>query len=282
MSEAAPESAQTKQPPSWKQDLSQIKKVGLWVALLVSIPALGIPGILAKLLKLEEILALWQVIVLTAPLTAAIAVVGVVVLRPPKEDYWAVIWLLPCLTLFLTTLLSRFLGFGLAIDPSATFFRESGGPTKWFFRMVAAYYALYGFWSFASSILVGGFLAWVWAEKVLPRLESQEARSDQPDELKQPMASGAEPQLSVRWGRLTISFLVTAVAGVIGVIVAEVCFGTGSKFVVWALDNRKADWVGGISLWIGIALAGVLTLGALVRLILITGHAWTKKRGRST
>ncbi len=157
--------------PTWKQDLDDVRKVGFWVALFISLPSLAVPALIGSVLEpgkvgVEGITTIWQVIVLTAPLTAAVAIVGAVAARGQLTGYPLVAF--STIVLGIATLLGNMLGISAGVQPPWE--NMSDGAYAIFTKMVSNYYKAYGPWTFISSLVVGGFLAWVWSEKVRPHL----------------------------------------------------------------------------------------------------------------
>jgi hypothetical protein len=74
----------------WK-DLKDVRTVGGWVGTaltVISVLSLGLPGMVKFLTdKLSETIEFWKSILVTAPLTAAIAVIGVCLLRKWLRDW---------------------------------------------------------------------------------------------------------------------------------------------------------------------------------------------------
>jgi hypothetical protein len=158
--------------PIWKSDFDDVRRVGFWVCLFISLPALGVPVLLGKILEpgklgVEEALSVWSLVKITAPLTVASAIVGIAVLRNwftsllPLSGFAAVM-------LIVATALSYNLGIGTSFDPFKTM--PSGPLHHILIRMLGRYYELYSPWAFISSLVVGGFLAWVWVKKLSPHL----------------------------------------------------------------------------------------------------------------
>jgi hypothetical protein len=158
--------------PAWKSDFDHVRKVGFWVYLFVSLPTLGIPALLSKVLEpgklgVEEAFSMWSLVKLTAPLTVATAIVGIAILRKWFVGYSLVVF--ATAILIGATALSHTWGIGTAIESSKA--TPSGGIPTALTRMLRSYADLYGPWPFFSSLVVGGFLAWVWAEKLWPHLK---------------------------------------------------------------------------------------------------------------
>lgn len=152
---------------NWRRDLRQVQQVGFWVALLVSAPALGLPGLISELLHAKELLTLWSLVRATAPLTAAVAVIGVVVVRRWMSIYQLSVFA-PA-ALLATTALGRAWGLrGIPAANNVPFWTTLNGSGL--ARMLKSYFDLYGPTAFGSALLVGAFLAWVWGVKLWPYL----------------------------------------------------------------------------------------------------------------
>jgi hypothetical protein len=160
-----------------KQDVAEVRTVGFWVALVVTLPTLSVPALAEKLLDpgqlgVAEARSLWEVFSLTAPLTAAFAIFGVSLLRDWFENTFT--WILFSAGIIAaTTVIANALSFGAGVSIIDVLYASRFSPVNFVQNMVASYYAVYGFWSFMSSLVLGGFLAWIWAEKVLPYLHAK-------------------------------------------------------------------------------------------------------------
>ncbi len=158
-------------PRPWKKDLEEVRRVGFWVFILISLPTLTLPALIGKviapgMLGQSEVQSLWDVLVLTVPLTSAVAIFGVLLLRD-KVDSGAHYFFL--LVLVGTTLLSSWVGLDSNISLS-DIWEQSTNLNVFLLRLLIQYWAAYQTWNFFSSLVVGGFLAWIWAKKILPRI----------------------------------------------------------------------------------------------------------------
>jgi hypothetical protein len=159
---------------TWKEDVAQIRTVGFWIALFITLPTLALPSILLKTLVpsqmgVQEAESIWQVLVLTAPLTAAVVIVIIAI----HHDWFSNGWIAAFFAagvLAGTTLLSDLLSLGAGVNVLHVLQASDYQPMTFLNNMVVSYYQIYGFWAFASSLLVGGFIAWIWLEKIMPRL----------------------------------------------------------------------------------------------------------------
>jgi hypothetical protein len=160
---------------SLKSELAQIRSVGFWVAFFVTLPTLSLPTIIVSLLDpgamdVDKATSIWNVLVLTAPLTAAIVVMIVAIHYDWFDNGW-IFTLFAAALLAATTFLADWLSVGMAVDLGAVW--QATGPMNFFEGLMVSYYQLYGFWSFASSIVVGGFIAWIWIDKIMPSLRAK-------------------------------------------------------------------------------------------------------------
>jgi hypothetical protein len=150
--------------PSLIEDLKQIQHYGSWVLLFASLSSLTLPGLIAKLLHFDEVVSLWQLVVATAPLTLAVTAVRIAALSekvpPPGLIFGTAIALLASL------ILGDMLGRQLPIKLTEV----KGSLPEMIWNILAGYFRLYGGWSFATSFVVGGFLAWAWSIKLWPRI----------------------------------------------------------------------------------------------------------------
>lgn len=160
-----------------KQELAHIQAVGFWVALFVTLPTLSLPTVLVKviapgLMDAADAQSIWNVLVLTAPLTAAVAILILALHYDWFDNGWIFI-LFAAAVLATTTLIANGLSVGGGVDLGAVWQAVGYQPFSFFEGLLVTYYQLYGFWSFASSIVVGCFLAWLWIEKLVPNLFAQ-------------------------------------------------------------------------------------------------------------
>jgi hypothetical protein len=157
-----------------KEELAQIQSVGFWVALFVTLPTLSLPTLLVNLIApgtmgADEAQSIWNVLVLTAPLTAAIAILILAIHYDWFDNGWIFV-LFAAGVLAITTLIANGLSVGGGVDVGAVWQAVGYQPFNFFEGLLVTYYQIYGFWSFASSIVVGCFLAWIWIEKLVPSL----------------------------------------------------------------------------------------------------------------
>lgn len=169
-------------PRTFKQDIADVGKTGFWIWLLISLPGLTVPTLIAKIMTpgnagSTEVKAILDLLVLTMPLTLAVAFVGVGVLRkwvyltgknPPGGGCIGALFLL--IPLLVTTFVSNLFGLDAGVSIRDAW-AKSGHPIFGFLaNMLLGYAKAYGLWNFISSLVVGGFLAWAWAKKILPHL----------------------------------------------------------------------------------------------------------------
>ncbi|MBI1298774.1 hypothetical protein GC175_27885 [bacterium] len=142
----------------------------------MTLPTLSLPTIIVSLLDpgalgTDEATSIWNILVLTAPLTAAIVVMIVAIHYDWFDNGW-IFTLSAAALLAATTFLADWLRVGMAVDLRVVW--QETGPMNFFEGLMVSYYHLYGFWSFASSIVVGGFIAWVWIDKIVPSLPTRQ------------------------------------------------------------------------------------------------------------
>ena len=191
---SAPQSAATtetatSEPRTWKQDLADVQRVGFWLWLTIfwlptlSLSALSGPDVPSMVWKIvssgdlgaEESLALWNVLVLTAPLTTTVALIGVAVLRGWfQRDDWFQAFYLAMLLLTATTLASTSLRIGQRVELHEIS-PVNMPPISWAIDLAYSYALVYTPWMAISSLALGSFLAWTWASKVIPHLQSSQS-----------------------------------------------------------------------------------------------------------
>jgi hypothetical protein len=120
----------------------------------------------------EEALALWNVFVLTAPLTFSVALFGMAMLRGWfQPDDWFQAFYLAMLVLSATTLASANMRIGQRVE-LIEISPVNMPPLSWAIDLAYSYAQVYTPWMGISSLALGGFLAWAWARKILPHLQS--------------------------------------------------------------------------------------------------------------
>lgn len=162
---------------SLKQDLEDVRKVGFWVAFFITLPTLTLPALLVNLIApgdmgMDEAESIWATLTLTAPLTAAVVVVILAIHYEWFSDGWSMT-LFGAAILAGTTLLADLLSVGAGVSLREVWQAAGYNPLSFFNVLVVSYYQVYGFWSFASSLVVGSFLAWLWLEKIFPYLKQR-------------------------------------------------------------------------------------------------------------
>lgn len=165
-------------PRSLKNDLDDVRKVGFWIAFFITLPTLTFPAFLVNFISpgemgVDEAASIWQTIVLTAPLTAAV-IITILAIHYEWFTNGCLGTLFIAAVLAATTLISSAFGVGAGVDVAAIW-RADYHPVAFLNNMIRAYYQIYGFWSFASSLLVGSFIAWIWIAKVMPYLQQDVA-----------------------------------------------------------------------------------------------------------
>lgn len=161
-----------------KQDVADVRRVGFWVALFVTLPTLTVPALAEKLLApgqlgFAEARSLWEVFSLTAPLTAAFAIFGVGLARDWFTNGYVTVIVAGAI-IAATTVIANALSFGAGVSVTDVLYASNYHPIHFAQNLVVRYYEIYGFWSFMSAVVMGGFLAWIWAEKVLPYLSENQ------------------------------------------------------------------------------------------------------------
>lgn len=188
--EAAAQSAPAEQPPkrpTWKEDLAEVQRVGFWLWLCVlwipslTISALSGPDVSQVVLKAvqngsmgpKEATAVWQVLVLTAPFTATVAIIGIAFLRRwfGPDDMMGVVYF-GAFLLMMMTLVAQGLRIGARVEIQEVC-PIRAAPFCWMIDLAYSYWQVYTPWMFVSSTAIGCFLAWAWAGKVLPRLAGE-------------------------------------------------------------------------------------------------------------
>jgi len=167
--------------PSFREDFDTISKVMGWVALGLVAPSLAGPVLLVKAVSLaagvggnpvqstlDDAGVLWEAALRTAPLTAAVAIMGIAVLRKwfanPLQMVMVAAVALLCTTLAAGFVDSAFTTRFARIMPA----RLSGNPFEFIVQLVGIYVTLYGARYVIAGGVVGGFLAWAWACRLLP------------------------------------------------------------------------------------------------------------------
>lgn len=170
-------------PRTLRQEIADVGKAGFWLWLFISLPGLTIPAIIAKVILpgsagATEIQAIGELLVLTMPLTLAITLFSLAILRDwigyLDTNYFLALALFLLFPLLATTVTSNFFGLDAGVSISEALTKTHGGGKFALFmflgNILIAYAKAYGLWNFISSLAVGGFLAWAWSQKILPHL----------------------------------------------------------------------------------------------------------------
>jgi hypothetical protein len=173
-------------PPTFREDLGKVATAAGSVAVILSMISMGLPAILAWITEhLGPAIPIWKAFVATAPLTTAVAVIGVGVIRGRIDGVWTFLFAVAG-TLLLTAGIGHWLGLAGWID---LFDMWEEFPSNIFGFLVAVSYAflenywrIYGPQLFASSLVVGLFLAWAWGAKILPHLDRKLAEKAKAEE----------------------------------------------------------------------------------------------------
>jgi hypothetical protein len=167
--------------PSLRDDLQQVFKMAGVVATILSVLSLGLPAILAWITEhLGPAIPIWKAFATTAPLTVAVAAIGVGLIRGWLDGPGR--FLFACAgTLILTAGIGHAVGMGGWIDLAARWRDLPSGiyqlPIAVMTLFLENYWRLYGPQMFASSFVVGAFLAWAWGVKLLPHLDRMSSGS---------------------------------------------------------------------------------------------------------
>lgn len=158
-------------------DVKQIWQMAGVVALLLSFLSLGLPALLEWLVqKVEPGITILKVLAVTAPLTAALAFIGTGLIRGWFAGFWSFI-ICFALTLFGTALIGHWVGLAGSMHIADLLnqpeMKQGGGGKALPFKIIAIYLGnyldIYKASGFLSSLVVAGFLAWAWGDKLLPR-----------------------------------------------------------------------------------------------------------------
>ena len=154
---------------TFQEDSEEILKVGSWVGLFVTFVGLGIHTVIVnRIASASPILA---VIIDTVPLTMAIAILGVGILRGWFDEMHGGQLLLLLLIFIIPFVFSALLGIGDVANWREVKFE--GGLPGIIPSLLKYYWRTYGPGMFISSFVVGSFLAWAWGEMILPHLEQE-------------------------------------------------------------------------------------------------------------
>jgi hypothetical protein len=172
--------------PTLGDDLRQVAKAAGGVAVLLSMLSMGLPAILAWITEhLGPAVPIWKAFVATAPLTTSVAVIGVGVIRGRIDGLWSFLFAVAG-TLLVTAGVGHALGLGGWID---LFDMWEEFPSNVFGFLLAVslaflenYWRIYGPQLFASSLVVGLFLAWAWGAKILPHFDRVRASAEKSGE----------------------------------------------------------------------------------------------------
>jgi hypothetical protein len=183
--------------PSLKEDIKDLIKVGGIVGallpLIATVPITGLPafgwwvvGEIQKQLEtqLEPARHIGEVFLMTAPLTAALGLIGIGVLRGWFTKLWAFLMALG-FTLVITAMIGNALGLLSTAEIKDLVGQIPKGPgiPEWTGFQLAlgsmmAYEKLYGPRLFYASLAVGAFLGWAWGAKILARFNDRPVLMD--------------------------------------------------------------------------------------------------------
>jgi zinc-ribbon domain len=169
------------------QDIEDVKTVGAWLAFFITLPTLAVPAVISTLLDNpgqfdeEAIKILWDTFLLTAPLTCAIALIGIWITpiiekyssndQTPTYSATLGIGIGILFSLWLAAQISQSLLNIQGVDVvTITSNTNASGPLKiWMslWNIFVEYFRLYGFHKFLSSCAIGVFLGWIWNSKIL-------------------------------------------------------------------------------------------------------------------
>jgi len=163
------------------------------VATVLSVISLGLPAVIAWITeRLGPAIPIWKAFAMTAPLTLAVALIGVGLVRGWIDGVFPFVFSVAG-ALAATAGLGHLLGLGGWVDLAAVWRDLPSGvldlPIAVALLFLQNYWKLYGPQQFASSLVVGAFLAWAWGAKILPhvdalRLSAQQKRAAAADETK--------------------------------------------------------------------------------------------------
>lgn len=165
------------------QDVEDVKTVGAWLAFFITLPTLAVPAIISTLLdnpgelNEEATKTLWDTFLLTAPLTCAVAIIGVwlpVVIKKYPNKAYQLIGIGGLFSLWLAAQISKSLLNIQGVDVISTMQSTRAGGLQiqmslW--NVFVNYFHLYGAYKFLSSWAIGIFLAWIWNRKILTHLK---------------------------------------------------------------------------------------------------------------
>ena len=163
-----PLKAEIKNPPTFTEDLTKVKKAGWWVALLLSLSGLGLPTLVGKLISPgtlggSETEKIWTIFALTAPLTCAVGIYSAFLFNKTFRDVadHYVVHVLILVGAFLVTIpISNV----LAPQGPIKFGDLKNHIGFWVtpIYIFKTYFEAYGWRNFVCSIAVGIFLGWTW------------------------------------------------------------------------------------------------------------------------
>jgi len=135
-------------PPSLLADIEQARRYGSYVLFFASLPSLTLPGLVAKIFDVDDLIGLGRLIAATAPLTAAVTVVGIAALGRRIEFLWLI-----AIAAF-SLLGSLFLGLmiGDSLPRAEILAIKDYNLLPFIFSILTVYYRHYGGWSFATSL----------------------------------------------------------------------------------------------------------------------------------
>ncbi len=148
--------------PELKKAWKEVRWVGFFVFIFVSIPSMAVSTLITKLLSPGEMDAemgqnLIEIGLKTAPLTLAVMIIIFAHLREWVESGWASLFL-SIFVLVGTTLLLNKQGYEMV----QTAWAQATGNVviSFFLNLMLGYLQLYFWWPFVSSLVIGSFGGW--------------------------------------------------------------------------------------------------------------------------
>ena len=146
------------------EDVSRAYKILIFGLTLVSV---GIPGFLEKLTGADDVVEVWHVLKVSAPLSLWVGLTLFIALRSDLQAYSQ--FILAIVTLAALTWLGNAVGAGPGVSLGTVWDRSRGGHSQFFANLIVGYFLQYGPKVFISALLVGGFIGYTWWRLLQPR-----------------------------------------------------------------------------------------------------------------
>ncbi|HTL90571.1 MAG TPA: hypothetical protein VL134_14315 [Leptolyngbya sp.] len=176
-----------KQKPKFQQDIEDIKKVFSWIGLGLLLPTIAAPTVIVRVLepnKLNEpaAQAIWNICVLTAPLTLGLFTIGTLATARDKlpqqarswNGFWGIVGSVAAILGGSAWILQKLFNISSinfpqmwqSCFPNLSIYNYIPKLICLLYIVLSGYWNFYGPLKFFSSLLVAWLLIWIWTQKL--------------------------------------------------------------------------------------------------------------------